>query len=325
MHIPNWLESFRRTLESNNTRRKYLKRHRIEQKQLAAPVEQLEERLMLTIDTIDLSPDPADTSSPATSNVSPTQIEHALLLNQSVTDTVILDRTTTGPGDEELLVPSADVVFVVDESGSMGGEHAWISQMVSELESALEVQGINDNRFALVGYLGEGNLFNMAPSDVKVTIYDETGTQVDQAIINKEYNDNSSGNSAFVRAEFNLPADGTYYAVVETDELDQQGLISLEAENFKTSTAGAGGDTWSEVDNFSASGGKQVKSGPDNGTFYGSSSVGSAPRLDYDINFTETGTYHVWLRGQRPDNQGEDVHIGLDGQQYLTQSDFNIW
>jgi hypothetical protein len=51
---------------------------------------------------------------------------------------------------------TADVLFVVDESGSMGGEHAWLTSMVSQLDSALNTAGVTGNRFGLVGY-GNGN------------------------------------------------------------------------------------------------------------------------------------------------------------------------
>jgi hypothetical protein len=56
-----------------------------------------------------------------------------------------------------LALPSAaDIVFVVDESGSMGGEHAWISSMVTQLESMLVGSsvgaGVDANRYALIGF-----------------------------------------------------------------------------------------------------------------------------------------------------------------------------
>ncbi|OAG26935.1 vWA domain-containing protein [Thermodesulfatator autotrophicus] len=56
-------------------------------------------------------------------------------------------------------VPEAvDLIFVVDESGSMGGEHTWLSQMVEDLEQALLNVGVGTtipNRYALVGFGGD--------------------------------------------------------------------------------------------------------------------------------------------------------------------------
>lgn len=49
----------------------------------------------------------------------------------------------------------ADVFIVVDESGSMGGEHSWISDLVPALESGLSEVGVgqeNTNLYGLVGY-----------------------------------------------------------------------------------------------------------------------------------------------------------------------------
>ena len=47
---------------------------------------------------------------------------------------------------------TADILFVVDESGSMAGEHAWIGSMVTALDSALIGAGVTGNRYGLVGY-----------------------------------------------------------------------------------------------------------------------------------------------------------------------------
>lgn len=52
--------------------------------------------------------------------------------------------------------PAADVIFVVDESGSMSGEHSWLGSMISSLESGLLSAGIgtstDKNRYGLVGF-----------------------------------------------------------------------------------------------------------------------------------------------------------------------------
>lgn len=46
----------------------------------------------------------------------------------------------------------ADVIFVVDESGSMAGEHAWLGSMVTSLEAGLIGAGVTSNQYALVGF-----------------------------------------------------------------------------------------------------------------------------------------------------------------------------
>jgi len=37
------------------------------------------------------------------------------------------------------------------------------------------------------------------------------------------------------------------------------------------------------------------------------------PRLGYNITFTQTGDYHVWIRMSAPDGGGDSIHVGLNG------------
>lgn len=72
----------------------------------------------------------------------------------------------------------ADVIFVVDESGSMGGEHAWITGMVADLEAGLVDAGVGDtsqgfqaNQYALIGF----GASNPAPRDLTNGWVDDAG------------------------------------------------------------------------------------------------------------------------------------------------------
>jgi hypothetical protein len=47
---------------------------------------------------------------------------------------------------------AADIVFLVDESGSMAGEHAWLSNMVTDLELGLTSAGVTSNSYSLIGF-----------------------------------------------------------------------------------------------------------------------------------------------------------------------------
>jgi hypothetical protein len=49
---------------------------------------------------------------------------------------------------------TADVVFLVDESGSMSGEHTWLGNMVTALDEGLKLEGVTNNQYALVGFGG---------------------------------------------------------------------------------------------------------------------------------------------------------------------------
>jgi hypothetical protein len=51
----------------------------------------------------------------------------------------------------------ADVVAIVDESGSMAGEHAWLGGMVTSLDTGLNTAGLTPNNFGLVGFGASGS------------------------------------------------------------------------------------------------------------------------------------------------------------------------
>jgi hypothetical protein len=56
----------------------------------------------------------------------------------------------------------ADVVFVVDESGSMAGEHAFLGDVINDLDNGLAAAGITTRRYGLVGF----GASNPQPRDV---------------------------------------------------------------------------------------------------------------------------------------------------------------
>jgi hypothetical protein len=76
----------------------------------------------------------------------------------------------------------ADVIFVVDESGSMGGEHAWIPGMVSDLEAGLVGAQVGDgtdaadfNRYALVGFGSASVVPRTVQGFVQESAFDSSG------------------------------------------------------------------------------------------------------------------------------------------------------
>ncbi|OPF18912.1 hypothetical protein B1L04_05655 [Microcystis aeruginosa KW] len=90
-------------------------------------------------------------SNPASGNVNPNGLDLSLLLGETFKQNVSLTLPTGGNS-----TGSADVVFVVDESGSMSGEHFWLAAMVRDLEAALKAKAITNNRYALAGFGGAG-------------------------------------------------------------------------------------------------------------------------------------------------------------------------
>ena len=70
---------------------------------------------------------------------------------------VVIGILGLGVGANVQAIPiAADVIFVVDESGSMGGEHTWLGSMINSLESGLVTAGVGTgvvtNNYGLLGY-----------------------------------------------------------------------------------------------------------------------------------------------------------------------------
>ena len=53
-------------------------------------------------------------------------------------------------------VTNSEVIFVVDESGSMGGEHAFLPGFVTDLDARLTAAGVTSRQFGLTGFGGGG-------------------------------------------------------------------------------------------------------------------------------------------------------------------------
>ncbi len=79
-------------------------------------------------------------------DATPSSLDLNLGLGDATIHNVSLTLPTSGVSGQ------ADLVFVVDESGSTTGDHAWLAGMVPQLDAALEEAGIGPNRFALMGY-----------------------------------------------------------------------------------------------------------------------------------------------------------------------------
>jgi hypothetical protein len=58
---------------------------------------------------------------------------------------------------------TADIVLLVDESGSMYTEHAWIPGMIASMEADLIAAGATNNRFAVVGFASPSHATGEAP------------------------------------------------------------------------------------------------------------------------------------------------------------------
>lgn len=59
-----------------------------------------------------------------------------------------------GAGGAQAVPITADIATLVDESGSMSTEHAWLPDMISDLNTGLVNAGLTNNRYAKVGFGG---------------------------------------------------------------------------------------------------------------------------------------------------------------------------
>ncbi len=146
----------------------------------------------------------------------------------------------TGAGTAMAAPIAADVMMVVDESGSMSGEHAWLGSMATSLESGLTGAGVGSgatpNRYGLVGFgaasshgeqghkhtVGSGDMgsaadLSAATSGLVLSGYREDGWQaIDFALGNYDFNTNSAINFILVTDEERANTDGsiTYNSVL---------------------------------------------------------------------------------------------------------------
>jgi len=96
------------------------------------------------------------------------------------------------------------------------------------------------------------------------------------------------------------------------DNSGGQGLVSIEAEDYHANVS-QGGHDWQFTAPGGQSGAGALVAAPDNGANINTGYVTNSPRLDYQIEFSQTGTHYVWILGKGPDGDGDSLHVGLDG------------
>ena len=84
---------------------------------------------------------------PASGDVTPIHIDLDLGPGESSTQTVSLTLPPVESGQSY-----ADILFVVDETITMAGDHDWLEAMIPQLDAALQARGIGPNRYILVGF-----------------------------------------------------------------------------------------------------------------------------------------------------------------------------
>ncbi|MGE0301060.1 MAG: Ig-like domain-containing protein, partial [Thermoleophilia bacterium] len=111
--------------------------------------------------------------------------------------------------------------------------------------------------------------------------------------------------------------------------LPSGGVVVMEAESNSANTP-RGADAWTAGSGPAGSVGTSLTLGPDNGTGWDAAVVGTSPQLDFPVSFPSAGTWHVWVRVNSPNTQGNSVHVGLNGAVQAASSNvssesFNNW
>lgn len=95
----------------------------------------------------------AGQSNPAQGDVNPSEIFVSNVSNELFQQTISLTLPTSG-----IDLGTADILFVVDESGSMAGEQAWLTSIITTLDQSLNNAGVANNRYGLVGFANTGRI-----------------------------------------------------------------------------------------------------------------------------------------------------------------------
>ena len=110
--------------------------------------------------------------------------------------------------------------------------------------------------------------------------------------------------------------------------VESAGQVVMEAENSDNKIARNGKD-WlfgTSITGYSGTG--YVEALPNSGTTYDTGYIGVSPELVYNVQFSTTGTYYVWIRGSAPSGADDSLHAGLDGASPASAdriSSFTTW
>ena len=100
---------------------------------------------------------------------------------------------------------------------------------------------------------------------------------------------------------------------------ETNGIASIEAEHYVNNVT-QGSHGWVIISSDDYSGAEAMQSSPNIGTNINTGYVTTSPRLDYQVEFSQTGRYYVWIRGMGQTDDDDSLHVGLDGRE-ITSSD----
>lgn len=145
-------------------------------------------------------------------------------------------------GTSVLAAPiTADVVAIVDESGSMSGEHAWLAGMMGSLDSGLNNAGLTGNRYGLVGFGGGSVHYTGHQHDVgggQFGTAAEFGAATSTLVISGATEDGYSGINTANGYSYRAGAARNYILVTDEDRDNVE--TSLNYASILTSLTGTG-------------------------------------------------------------------------------------
>jgi lysophospholipase L1-like esterase len=98
---------------------------------------------------------------------------------------------------------------------------------------------------------------------------------------------------------------------------DVDGIIPIETEHFYNNVP-QGGHYWADIFTAGYSGEGAMRALPNTAANNNTGYVSNSPRLDFNVDFPQAGTYYVWLRGIGATDDDDSVHVGLDGNAVST-------
>lgn len=138
-------------------------------------------------------------------------------------------------------ITSANTIFMVDESGSMAGEQAFIGNFVLDVDPALSIAGITTRRYGLIGFGGPGT----GPAGIRE--FSIGGSQLGNAadfaaattglVTSGSFEDGYAAID-YVLQNFTLPGGSTTFVLI-TDEDRDNSDATLTATSIRSALDGA--------------------------------------------------------------------------------------
>jgi len=104
-----------------------------------------------------------------------------------------------------------------------------------------------------------------------------------------------------------------------------EGSLIFEAEDVSTNMSPRSAHEWSYTNQAAGFAGTGYMEGmPDNGLVFTNWPL-TSPELQYQINFSQTGIYRLWVRAYGFDGNSDSVHWGLNGKTNATGISWNTY